>query len=69
MKHLGLIAFACFCLVLVAAIISHTSVLLKQQEIERTKIEQREETIRNEEDNQFWQKIVPWGEYEDEKEE
>lgn len=35
---------------------------------EQTRIREEQETIRNEENNQFWQKAIPWGEYEDEVE-
>lgn len=39
-----------------------------EKEIKRTEIEQIEETKRAEESAQFWQKVIPWGEYEEDKE-
>lgn len=40
---------------------------MAENRLRQIEIEQREETERNEEDNQFWQKLVPWGSYEDEE--
>lgn len=36
-----------------------------EKEIKRTEIEQIEETKRAEESAQFWQKLIPYGQYED----
>ncbi len=38
-----------------------------EKDIKTTEIHEREETERTEEKSQFWQKLVPWGNYETEE--
>ena len=63
----------CICVALVAGIfaVSYFSVERAKIEAEKEKaiaeVHEREETERVEENNQFWQKLVPWGNDEEEE--
>ena len=63
----GFIAFIAVCIMVTVCAGGYWITRSKEIETEHIKIQEQEETERTEENAQFWQKLVPWGEDEDEE--